>query len=133
MSTVVCSSNSPIFTLPEKTTAYIMPNKYNYKLTIEQLMEKDFEKISFSKEDFYDLLAGIVSPDYLIELEYDRIPSMSNLGWYYRDEDTEFCVIEYCLPEYTKDNVKSVYKGNFYRWGTKVEQVSLDELVSQEY
>ncbi len=110
-------NNRPLFILPEFPTAYILPEEYNYNLTIEELlMSKHPRKLDFTKEVFMSYMLGTVSNDYLIELDLKQKPSMANLGWYYHDNGTELCLVEYCLNQYTIDDITAIYKGDFWAW-----------------
>ena len=61
-------------------------------------------------------MIGTVSYDYLIELDLKKKPSMANLGWYYNNSNTELCLVEYCLDQYTIDDITAIYKGDFRDW-----------------
>ena len=110
-------NNRPLFILPEFPTAYILPEEYNYNLTIEELLMSNHpRKLDFTKEVFMSYMLGTVSNDYLIELDLKKKPNMSNLGWYYYNSDTELCLVEYCLNQYTINDITAIYKGNFRDW-----------------
>lgn len=107
----------PLFFLQENPTVYILPDSQNYNLTIEELLQSDYQKFeNFNKELFQSYMIGTTSTDYLIEIEIKYTPSMYNLGWYYHDKNTEICIIETCLYHYTLDDVTNIYQGNFYEW-----------------
>ena len=107
----------PLFFLQENPTVYILPDSQNYNLTIEELLQSDYQKFeNFNKELFQSYMIGTTSTDYLIEIEIKYTPSLYNLGWYYHDENTEICIIETCLYHYTLDDVTNIYQGNFYDW-----------------
>ena len=61
-------------------------------------------------------MIGTVSQDYLIELDLKKKPSMTNLGWYYNEQNTELCLVEYCLEQYSIEDVTAIYKGDFVDW-----------------
>lgn len=107
----------PLFFLQENPTVYILPDSQNYNLTIEELLQSDYQKFeNFNKELFQSYMIGTTSTDYLIEIDIKYTPSMYNLGWYYNDENTEICIIETCLNQYTIEDVTNIYQGNFYDW-----------------
>ena len=110
-------NSRPLFLLPEKSLAKIVPEATNYNLTMEEFFNSTypvFDKLS--KECFLSYLIGTVSSDYLLELELDETPSMYNLRWYGFDEKLELCVLKACISQYNAHNVKKVYKGDFYDW-----------------
>lgn len=107
----------PLFFLRENPTVYILPKSLNYKLTIEELIQSDYPKFKdFNKELFQSYMIGTTSTDYLIEIETNQKPTMSNLGYYYMDEDTEICIIENCFHQYTIKDITNIYVGDFYDW-----------------
>lgn len=107
----------PLFFLKENPTVYILPDFLNYKLTIEELIQSDYPKFeNFTKDLFQSYMIGTTSTDYLIEIETDQKPTMSNLGWYYMDENTEICIIENCFHQYTIKDITNIYIGDFYDW-----------------
>lgn len=113
----ITSLNRPLFILPEFPTAYILPEELNYNLTIEELLSSNYpRKLDFTKEAFMSYMIGTVSQDYLIELDLKKKPSMTNLGWYYNEQNTELCLVEYCLEQYSIEDVTAVYKGDFVDW-----------------
>lgn len=110
-------NSRPLFLLPEKPLAKVVPESTNYNLTMEEFFNSTypvFDKLS--KECFLSYLIGTVSSDYLLELDLDETPSMYNLGWYGFDEKLELCVLETCISRYNAHNIKKVYKGDFYDW-----------------
>ena len=110
-------NNRPLFILPEFPTAYILPEELNYNLTIEELLTSNHpRKLDFTKEIFLSYMIGTVSYDYLIELDLKKKPSMANLGWYYNENNTELCLVEYCLDKYTINDITAIYKGDFSNW-----------------
>lgn len=110
-------NNRPFFLLSETPTAYILPNKLNYDITVEQLLTSSYpQKKDFTKEVFLAYMAGTVSEDYLIELTLPSQPAMSCLGWYYNNDDTELCLVEYCIHQYSLDQITNICNGNFYNW-----------------
>lgn len=110
-------NNAPLHILPEKPTAFITPNAVNYSISIEDLLASNYpRKTDFTKEVFLAYMIGTISHDYLIELDLPSPPSMSNLGWYYNDEDTELCLVEYCIAQYSLDQVTNIYTGDFHDW-----------------
>lgn len=113
----ITSLNRPLFILPEFPTAYILPEELNYNLTIEELLSSNYpRKLDFTRETFMSYMIGTVSQDYLIELDLEKKPSMANLGWYYNEQNTELCLVEYCLKQYSIKDITAVYKGDFVNW-----------------
>lgn len=107
----------PLFFLHENPTVYILPDSLNYNITIEELLKSNYPKFeNFNKELFQSYMIGTTSTDYLIEIDIKYTPLMYNLGWYYNDENTEICIIETCLNQYTIEDVTNIYQGNFYDW-----------------
>lgn len=120
----------PLFFLRENPTVYILPESLNYKLTIEELIQSDYPKFEdFNKELFQSYMIGTTSTDYLIEIETDQKPTMSNLGWYYMDEDTEICIIENCFHQYTIKDITNIYVGDFYDW-QHIQTIQLKKVAS---
>lgn len=119
-----------LFFVKENPTVYILPESLNYKLTIEELIQSDYPKFEdFNKELFQSYMIGTTSTDYLIEIETDQKPTISNLGWYYFDEDNEICIIETCLYQYTSNDVTNIYTGDFYDW-QHIKTIQLKEKAS---
>lgn len=120
----------PLFFLRENPTVYILPESLNYKLTIEELIQSDYPKFEdFNKELFQSYMIGTTSTDYLIEIETNQKPTMSNLGWYYMDEDTEICIIENCFHQYKIKDITNIYVGNFYDW-QNIQTIQLKKVAS---
>ena len=120
----------PLFFLRENPTIYILPEDLNYKLTIEELIQSDYPKFEdFNKELFQSYMIGTTSTDYLIEIETNQKPTMSNLGWYYMDEDTEICIIENCFHQYTIKDITNIYVGDFYDW-QHIQTIQLKKVTS---
>lgn len=120
----------PLFFVKENPTVYILPEDLNYKLTIEELIQSDYPKFEdFNKELFQSYMIGTTSTDYLIEIETNQKPTMSNLGWYYMDEDTEICIIENCFHQYTIKDINNIYVGDFYDW-QHIQTIQLKKVAS---
>ena len=120
----------PLFFLRENPTVYILPESLNYKLTIEELIQSDYPKFEdFNKELFQSYMIGTTSTDYLIEIETNQKPTMSNLGWYYMDEDTEICIIKNCFHQYTIKDITNIYVGDFYDW-QHIQTIQLKKVAS---
>lgn len=120
----------PLFFLRENPTVYILPESLNYKLTIEELIQSDYPKFEdFNKELFQSYMIGTTSTDYLIKIETNQKPTMSNLGWYYMDEDTEICIIENCFHQYTIKDITNIYVGDFYDW-QHIQTIQLKKVAS---
>lgn len=129
---VVHHENKLLHILSEAPAAFIVPSSTNYDLTIEELLGSDFPKNeNFSKEQFLSYIAGPVSEDYLLELELDCKPSMSNLGWYYHEEGLELCVVEYLISSYTAEQVSAVYTGSFYSW-KNIQHAPMSDYLTKE-
>lgn len=107
----------PLFLLSENPKTKILPEKYNYNLSMEEFFTLEFPSHpAFTKEVFLSYLIGPISHDYLIELEFENTPSMYNLGWYGYDDDSELCVLETCIKRYEISNITAIYTGDFYDW-----------------
>ena len=112
----------PLFILEENPKTKILTNEHNYNLTMtEFFLSNALPYSNFTKETFMKYMVGIVSEDYLLELELDHIPSMYNLGWYHyktlsSGTELELCVLETCISHYTFDEVNAIYTGDFYNW-----------------
>lgn len=120
----------PLYFLSERPSAFIVPVETNYNLTVEQLLTSDFPRqADFTKEAFMSFMTGTVSEYALLELDFEREPPMSNLGWYYCDDNHELCIIEYCRPEYTLNELTAVYTENFYSW-RDIQRLEPDQLRS---
>ena len=120
----------PLFFLKENPTVYILPEDLNYKLTIEELIQSDYPKFEdFNKKLFQSYMIGTTSTDYLIEIETNQKPTMSNLGWYYMDKDTEICIIENCFHQYTIKDITNIYVGDFYDW-QHIQTIQLKKVAS---
>lgn len=88
-------SPRPLFLLPEKPLAKIIPESTNYNLTMQEFFESTYPTFNhLTKECFLNYLIGTVSSDYLLEIELEKTPSMYNLGWYGFDEKLELCILE---------------------------------------
>ena len=122
--TVEGINNRPLFVLPEKPTTYILPNELNYNLTVEELLASNYpQKTDFTKEVFMAYMTGTVSENYLVELNLPSKPAIASLGWYYNDDETELCLVEYCVSQYSLDQITNIYTGNFYSW-TNIDTVA---------
>ena len=100
----------------EKTPTIIADHKRHYALDITDFFTGDFDKETLTKETAMKTLRGVVSEDYLIALEFDKDPTIYNLGWYGHDEHTHQIVLENGVSYYRPSDVKAIYRGDFYNW-----------------
>lgn len=71
----------------ENTPTIIANHKHHYALDMTNFFTGDFEKETLTKKTAMKTLRGVVSEDYLIALEFDKNPTLYNLGWYDHDEN----------------------------------------------
>lgn len=109
-------NNHPIHVLIDNPIAYLVPNTTNYKLTKTELLKSNYKKLNLNKEHFNEILTGIVSDNYLIEITLPKQSIQEKLGWYYWEDNIEVCLVENLIPSYTLDNVTKVFTGDFYNW-----------------
>lgn len=119
-------NKKPIHVLINNPIAYLVPDTTNYKLTKTELLNSNYKKLNLNKENFNEILIGIVSDDYLIEITLPTLPTQENLGWYYWDDDTEVCIVETLIPSYTLNDVSKIYTGNFYNW-TNIKEIKIHD------
>ena len=119
-------NNEPIHVLINNPIAYLVPDTTNYKLTKTELLNSNYKKLNLNKENFNEILTGIVADDYLIEITLPTQSTQENLGWYYWEDDIEVCIVENLLPSYSLENVKKIFTGNFYNWTNIKEQTIND-------
>lgn len=100
----------------EKTSTIIADHKHHYALNMTDFFTGDFEKETLTKETAMKTLRGVVSEDYLIALEFDKTPTLYNLGWYSHDENNHKVVLENGVSYYHPSDVKAIYRGDFYNW-----------------
>ena len=117
ITTKTIKNNNPIHVLIDKPIAYLVPDTTNYKLTKTELLNSNYKKLNLNKENFNEILTGIVSDDYLIEITLPTPSTQENLGWYYWGvDDIEVCIVESLIPYYKLENVTKIFTGNFYNW-----------------
>lgn len=92
----------------EDTPTIIADHKHHYALDMTNFFTGNFEKETLTKETAMKTLRGVVSEDYLIALEFDKEPTIYNLGWYSHDENG--------VSYYHPSDVKAIYCGDFYNW-----------------
>lgn len=119
-------NNNPIHVLIDKPIAYLVPDTTNYNLTKTELLNSNYKKLNLNKESFNEILTGIVSDDYLIEITLPNPSTPENLGWYYWKNDVEVCLVENLIPSYTLDNVTNIFTGNFYNW-TNIKEKNIND------
>lgn len=119
-------NNEPIHVLINNPIAYLVPDTTNYKLTKNELLNSNYKQINLNKENFNEILIGIVSDDCLIEITLPTPLIQENLGWYYWEDNIEVCIVENLLPSYSLDNVTKIFTGNFYNWTNIKEQIIND-------
>lgn len=126
ISTKKIKNNTPIHVLIDKPIAYLVPDTTNYKLTKTGLLNSNYKKLNLNKENFNEILIGIVSDDYLIEITLPTSSTQETLGWYYWGDDIEVCIVENLIPSYSLENVTKIFTGNFYNWTNIKEQIIND-------
>lgn len=120
-------NNNPIHVLINNSVAYLVPDTTNYNLTKTELLNSNYKKLNLNKENFNEILIGIVSDDYLIEITLPTPSTQENLGWYYWGvDDIEVCIVENLIPSYLLENVTKIFTGNFYNWTNIKEQIIND-------
>lgn len=100
----------------EKTPTIIADHEHHYALDMTDFFTGDFERKTLTKETALKTLRGIVSEDYLIALEFEKDPTLYNLGWYDHDKHTHQVVLENGVSYYRPSDVKAIYRGDFYHW-----------------
>lgn len=119
---VVTSEDSAMIHLfKDQTPTIIADHKHHYTLDMTDFFTGDFVKKTLTKETAMKTLRGIVSEDYLIALEFDKEPTLYNLGWYGHDENNHQIVLENGVSYYRPSDVKAIYRGDFYNWENIVE------------
>ena len=114
---VMTSEDSAIVHLfKEETPTIIADHKYHYALNMTDFFTGNFDKETLTKETAMKTLRGVVSENYLIALEFDKDPTLYNLGWYDHDENTHQVVLENGVSYYRPSDVKAIYRGDFYNW-----------------
>lgn len=114
---VITSENSAMIHLFKESTPTIIANhKHHYALDMTDFFTGDFEKETLTKETAMKTLRGVVSEDYLIALEFDKDPTLYNLGWYEYDKNNHKVVLENGVSYYQPSDVKAIYRGDFYNW-----------------
>lgn len=114
---VITSENSAIVHLFKESTPTIIANhKYHYALNMTDFFTGDFVRETLTKETAMKTLRGVVSEDYLIALEFEKNPTLYNLGWYEYDKNNHKVVLENGVSYYQPSDVKAIYRGDFYNW-----------------
>lgn len=114
---VIASKDSAMVHLfKDKTPTIIADHKHHYALDMTDFFTGDFVRETLTKETAIKTLRGVVSEDYLIALEFEKDPTLYNLGWYDHDENTHQIVLENGVSYYRPSDVKAIYRGDFYNW-----------------
>lgn len=110
---VITSENSAMIHLFKESTPTIIANhKHHYALDMTDFFTGDFEKETLTKETAIKTLRGVVSEDYLIALEFDKDPTLYNLGWYEYDKNMANFFTSAHLPIWLKKTNYFVTSGN---------------------
>ena len=115
----------------EKTPTIIADHKHHYALDMTDFFTGNFDKKTLTKETAMKTLRGVVSEDYLIALEFEKDPTLYNLGWYAHDEQTHQVLLENGVSYYHPSDVKAIYSGDFYNW-KNITEIYFDRLVVKE-
>lgn len=119
---VIASEDSAMVHLfKEETPTIIADHKHHYALDMTDFFTGDFEKETLTKETALKTLRGVVSENYLIALEFDKEPTLYNLGWYSHDKNNHKVVLENGVSYYRPSDVKAIYSGDFYNWENIIE------------
>lgn len=119
---VITSENSAMVHLfKDQTPAIIADHKHHYALDMTDFFTGDFDKKTLTKETAMKTLRGVVSEDYLIVLEFEKDPTLYNIGWYAYNENNHQVVLENGVSYYHPSDVKAIYSGDFYNWKNIVE------------
>lgn len=114
---VMTSENSAMIHLfKDQTPTIIADHKHHYALDMTDFFTGNFDKKTLTKETALKTLRGVVSEDYLIALEFDKEPTLYNLGWYTYNENNHQVVLENGVSYYQPSDVKAIYRGDFYNW-----------------
>jgi hypothetical protein len=100
----------------DQTPTIIADHKHHYALDMTDFFTGNFDKKTLTKETAMKTLRGVVSEDYLIALEFEKDPTLYNLGWYGHDKDMHQVVLENGVSYYRPSDVKAIYRGDFYNW-----------------
>lgn len=125
---IITSENSAmVHFFKEETPTIIADHKHHYALDMTDFFTGNFVRKTLTKETTMKTLRGVVSEDYLIALEFDKEPTIYNLGWYGHDEHTHQVVLENGVSYYRPSNVKAIYSGDFYNWEA-ISEIPFDRL-----
>lgn len=114
---VITSEDSAMVHLfKDETPTIIADHKHHYALDMTDFFTGDFVRETLTKETAMKTLRGVVSEDYLIALEFEKDPTLYNLGWYDHDKHTHQVVLENGVSYYRPSDVKAIYRGDFYHW-----------------
>ena len=119
-------NDKSIHVLIDKPIAYLVPDTTNYNLTKTELLNSNYKKLNLNKENFNEILIGIVSDDYLIEITLPNTPTQEKLGWYYWVDDIEVCLVENLISSYSLENLTKVFTGDFYNW-TNIKEHKIND------
>lgn len=114
---IIASENAAMVHLfKESTPTIIADHKHHYALDMADFFIGNFAKETLTKETAMKTLRGVVSEDYLIALEFNKEPTLYNLGWYAYNENNHQVVLENGVSYYHPSDVKAIYRGDFYNW-----------------
>ena len=129
---IIASENAAMVHLFKDQTPTIIANhKHHYALDMTDFFTRDFEKETLTKETAMKTLRGVVSEDYLIALEFDKNPTLYNLGWYGHSDHTHQVLLENGVSYYKPSNVKTIYRSDFYNW-KNITKIPFERLTIKE-
>lgn len=129
---VIASEDSAMVHLfKDETPTIIADHKHHYALDMTDFFTSNFKKETLTKETAMKTLRGVVSEDYLIALEFEKDPTLYNLGWYGHDKDNHKVVLENGVSYYRPSDVKTIYHGDFYNWENIIE-ISFERLAIKQ-
>lgn len=115
----------------DQTPTIIADHKHHYALNMTDFFTGNFDKKTVTKETAMKTLRGVVSEDYLIALEFEKDPTLYNLGWYDHDKHTHQVVLENGVSYYRPSDVKAIYRGDFYNW-ENITEIPFERLAIKE-
>lgn len=119
---MIASENAAMVHLfKDQTPTIIADHKHHYALNMTDFFTGNFDKETVTKETAMKTLRGVVSEDYLIALEFEKDPTLYNLGWYDHDKHTHQVILENGVSYYRPSDVKAIYRGDFYNWENIVD------------
>lgn len=129
---IITSENSAMVHLFKKETPTIIADhKYHYALDMTDFFTGNFKKETLTKKTAMKTLRGVVSEDYLIALEFDKDPTLYNLGWYEYDKNNHKVVLENGVSYYHPSDVKAIYSGDFYHW-ENITEIPFERLAIEQ-